>query len=73
MQIRTAQHLISHLSVKVPSVGSPAGPGLMSWRAKHAKEEEREQEGKETIKEKEVAKRSKHSALQRMNFSQCIL
>lgn len=33
MQICTAQHLISHLSVKVPSVGSPGGPGLMSWRA----------------------------------------
>ena len=33
MQISTAQHLISHLSVKVPSVGSPVGPGLMSRRA----------------------------------------
>lgn len=33
MQICTAQHLISHLSVKVPSVGSPVGPGLMSRRA----------------------------------------
>lgn len=33
MQICTAQHLISHLSVKVPSVGSPGGPGLMSRRA----------------------------------------
>ena len=30
MQICTAQHLISHLSVKVPSVRSPGGPGLMS-------------------------------------------
>lgn len=33
MQICTAQHLISHLSVKVPSVGSPVGPALMSRRA----------------------------------------
>lgn len=32
MQLCTAQHLISHLSVKVPSVGSPGGPGLMSWQ-----------------------------------------
>lgn len=32
MQICTAQHLISHLSVKVPSVGSPGGPSLMSWQ-----------------------------------------
>lgn len=33
MHICTAQHLISHLSVKVPSVGSPGGPVLMSWQA----------------------------------------
>lgn len=39
MQIGTAQHLISHLSVKVPSVGSPGGPRTdvtASARQKHA-------------------------------------
>lgn len=38
MQIGTAQHLISHLSVKVPSVGSPGGPWTdvtASARQKH--------------------------------------
>lgn len=41
MQIGTAQHLISHLSVKVPSVGSPGGPQTdvtASARQKHASE-----------------------------------
>lgn len=43
MQIGTAQHLISHLSVKVPSVGSPGGPRsdvTASARQKHAKRRE---------------------------------
>lgn len=40
MQIGTAQHLIPHLSVKVPSVGSPGGPRTdvtASARQKHAR------------------------------------
>lgn len=54
MQICTAQHLISHLSVKVPSVGSPGGPGLMSRRAldRNMREEGEVTRAKETVKEK---------------------
>lgn len=62
MQICTAQHLISHLSVKEPSVGSPGGPGLMSWRVPD-RNMQKEREGtrvKEIVKEKEEGRRSKH-------------
>lgn len=58
MQICTAQHLISHLSVKVPSVGSPGGPGLMSWRVPD-RNMQKEEEGRR-VKEKEEGGRSKH-------------
>lgn len=53
MQICTAQHLISHLSVKVPSVGSPGGPGLMSWQVldRNMQEEGEVTRPKETVKE----------------------
>ncbi len=63
MQICTAQHLISHLSVKVPSVGSPGGPGLMSWRApdRNMQEEGEVTRAKETVKGKGEAGRSKRS------------
>lgn len=61
----------------MPSVGSPGGPGLVSWRVLE-RNTQKEGEGtrtKETIKEKEVAGRSKHSAClgkkKRLNFSQC--
>lgn len=65
MQICTAQHLISHLSVKVPSVGSPGGPGLMSWRVpdRNMQKEEERGRAKETVKEKEEGGRSKQFVL----------
>lgn len=65
MQICTAQHLISHLSVTVPSVGSPAA--RVRCRGKCPTETRQEEEGsltttaKETMKEKGAEERSKHS------------
>lgn len=57
MQICTAQHLISHLSVKVPSVGSPAGPSLMSWQVQDRNMDEEQKK----LKEKREGGRSKQS------------
>lgn len=56
MQIGTAQHLISHLSVKVPSVGSPGGPRsdvTASARQKHAKRREATRGERKVWKRKE--------------------